>query len=122
MNPKTRSTARRVCRFSMAAVAASISFAMASDTAHAAGSGYGPPAAIVTYSDLNLASGTGVKTLYRRLSAAAAKVCRHFNRRDTAQRAKWQQCHAEALSAAVLDVNVPGLLAMHTKSPRSPGG
>jgi UrcA family protein len=122
MSPKTRSTAPRVCRFSMAAVAASITFAIASNTAYAVGSEYSPPAVIVTYSDLNLANGAGVKTLYRRLSAAAATVCRHFNRRDTAQRTKWQQCHEGALRAAVLDVNVPGLLAMHTRSPQSPGG
>jgi UrcA family protein len=121
MSPKTRSTVRRVCSFSMTAVAASITIAIASHTAYAA-SEDSPPTVIVHYSNLDLANAAGVKALYRRLSAAATTVCRAFNRRDTAQKAKWQQCYEEALSAAVLDVNVPELLALHTRSPQTPGG
>jgi UrcA family protein len=107
------SSGRTVCGASASAVAALVAFAIPGNTAYA-GADDDLPTVTVSYGDLNLASSKGVESLYRRLSTAASTVCGDFDRRSTGQRAKWQECHDQALSAAVFDVNKPTLTALHS--------
>jgi UrcA family protein len=107
-------TSRRIaCGISASAVAVMVAVAIPGNTTYAETED-DPPTVTVSYSDLNLASNAGIESLYRRLSTAASTVCGDFDRRSTGQRAKWQQCHDQALSAAVFDVNKPTLTAMHS--------
>jgi len=63
----------------------------------------------VVYSDLNLQSEAGARTLYKRLKNAAARVCGTGDQRNHA----WKQCYDTALNDAVRSVGAPTLLALH---------
>jgi UrcA family protein len=78
-----------------------------------------PRQVVVDYSDLNLANTTAVKVLYRRLSTAATTVCGELDRRLVARQVIWRQCYEQALSAAIVDVNEPGLSALHSRHART---
>lgn len=66
----------------------------------------------VVYSDLNLQTEAGARTLYQRLKMAAARVCGVVDYRDHA----WRQCYNKALADAVNEVGAPTLLAVHRKA------
>ncbi|HUQ51054.1 MAG TPA: UrcA family protein, partial [Gammaproteobacteria bacterium] len=74
--------------------------------------------------DLDLAKRRDVATLYERVHAAAASVCRAETDklyRDTRIRAPsgWRaQCVQDAVDATVRRVGNPALAALHTQAPR----
>jgi UrcA family protein len=70
------------------------------------------PTIVVHYSDLNLATEDGVRTLYRRLSTAAQEVCPAGDTKMLAQNVSNKTCRAEAIARAVHDVNSPKLAAL----------
>jgi UrcA family protein len=62
--------------------------------------------ALVGYSDLNLDTETGARTLHARLRAASREVCVSFEgRKSMEQRIAWARCYSAALSGAVAQVN-----------------
>ena len=65
------------------------------------------PQRTVQYSDLNLASPSGVTVLYQRIRAAARAVCEPLIFSDLQWRAEGQHCTHEALQRAVYEVNAP---------------
>jgi UrcA family protein len=79
-----------------------------------------PPAQIVVaYSDLNLDSPAGAKTLYRRIAYAARQVCGSPAAAwYPGQRQKWQTCYRTAVENAIRKVNRPVLTALHEQQVR----
>jgi UrcA family protein len=67
----------------------------------------------VAYGDLNLDSQQGTKVLYARLRNGAEVVCSSFESRDMSLRRLWQTCFDQAVAAAVVEVNKPGLTMLH---------
>lgn len=65
------------------------------------------PQRTVQYSDLNLASPSGVVVLYQRIRAAARVVCEPLIFSDLQWRAEGQRCTHEAIQRAVYEVNAP---------------
>jgi UrcA family protein len=94
-------------------VAALTAFAITSNPAYA-GPQDDPPTVIVRYDDLNLVNHAGQETLYQRLRTAANTVCVPIDQSQLARKMKGRQCYEQALSAAVIDVNDPGLSALHS--------
>jgi UrcA family protein len=74
--------------------------------------------------DLDLAKATDVQTLYERVRAAAADVCRAETQRayrTTRLRTPvtWRErCVQDAVDGAVREVGSPSLAALHTQAPR----
>jgi UrcA family protein len=68
----------------------------------------------VSYGDLNLASQSGVATLYRRLSRAADRVCGEHEARSPREHAEFRACRTASLNRAVQQVGHPGVLALHS--------
>ena len=71
------------------------------------------PSITVRYSDLNLATASGVDALYHRISKAASNVCPNPDIRDLTAASLAKQCQVEAIARAVRDVNNPKLAVMH---------
>jgi len=69
--------------------------------------------ALVAYGDLNLDSQLGTKVLYARLRNGAEDVCSSMDGRNLFLKRLWQSCFDEAVAAAVVQVNQPGLTALH---------
>jgi UrcA family protein len=79
---------------------------LCSASAIAVSSADSPPAKLVGYSDLNLDSETGARTLYARLRAASREVCVEFEGTESMdQRIAWARCYSNALSGSVARVN-----------------
>jgi UrcA family protein len=72
----------------------------------------GAPSVVVRYDDLNLSSEQGALALYRRLSAAARRVCPRENSRDLGDFTRSRACRSEAVARAVRAVNSPQLVAL----------
>lgn len=70
----------------------------------------------VAYSDLDLGTEAGARTLYRRLKTAANHVCGGVDHRDLGRDRIWRQCYDKALGDAVARVAAPTLLALHHKT------
>jgi UrcA family protein len=70
----------------------------------------------VEYTDLNLATTAGAKTLYKRISHAAHTVCGSNNLRSVAMQSAFRRCVREAVNAAVEEVGAPTLTALHQGS------
>lgn len=68
----------------------------------------------VSYADLNLASQSGVATLYKRLARAADRVCGEHDARSPREHAAFRDCRAASLNRAVQKVGHPGVLALHS--------
>jgi len=68
---------------------------------------------IVAYGDLNLDSQQGTQVLYARLRNGAEVVCSAFESRDLSLKRIWQTCFDQAVAAAVVQVNKPGLTTLH---------
>jgi UrcA family protein len=75
---------------------------------------------IVSYADLNLASQSGIATLYRRLSRAADRVCGEHEARSPRDHAEFRACRAASLNRAVQQVGHPGVLALHSGQRAAP--
>jgi UrcA family protein len=74
------------------------------------------PVETVRYSDLDLSTPVGVRTLYKRIDNAAWKVCRQmFPVANGPSGIANSNCRAALVDAAVKDVNRPTLTALHTK-------
>jgi UrcA family protein len=69
----------------------------------------------VRYDDLNLATDTGVRTLYARLRQAAVRVCPDRYDRQPERARFARACQAEAIDAAVAEVHSPRLAALHAR-------
>lgn len=67
----------------------------------------GLPQRTVQYSDLNLASPSGVVALYQRIRTAARAVCEPLVFSDLQWHAEGQRCTHEAIQRAVYEVNAP---------------
>jgi UrcA family protein len=65
----------------------------------------------VNFADLNLNHPEGIAALYKRVHAAAVRVCEPTERDDMAHSSKLQLCIADATSRAVTDVNNPAFTA-----------
>jgi UrcA family protein len=65
----------------------------------------------VKFPDLNLSTAAGVETLYRRIHAAASRVCAQPAGEEAATRV----CMTKAESEAIAKVNVPSLTAFYQK-------
>jgi len=59
----------------------------------------------VRYADLDLSTDSGMHTLYRRLSAAAARVCPYPSSRDLAAYSAAQACRAQAVERAARSIS-----------------
>ncbi|MEP7247275.1 MAG: UrcA family protein [Gammaproteobacteria bacterium] len=106
------SIARTLCTLSLPVVATLTTFAITSSPAHA-GPQDDTPAVTVRYDDLNLLNTSGTKTLYHRLRTAANTVCPTADERQPERKMQSRLCYEKSLSAAVIDVNNPGLSALH---------
>lgn len=71
------------------------------------------PQTTVSYTDLDLNNSADAKRLYKRLRAAAQRVCDNYEGRDLRRNVQEQACERQALDRAVLDVNHPVVLALH---------
>jgi UrcA family protein len=70
----------------------------------------------VRYGDLNLATEAGAQVLYKRIRAAALKVCGPaFAYFYPAEWWQWKACYDAAIDVAVKQVNAPALSALHGK-------
>jgi UrcA family protein len=69
--------------------------------------------AVVSFGDLNLDSPQGTMVLYSRLRNGAEDVCSSFEGRDLFFKRLWQSCFDQAVAAAVVQVNRPGLTTLH---------
>ncbi len=78
-----------------------------------AGSATDVPAVPVRYDDLNLATSSGVDTLYRRISLAARDVCPDVYSRDLTIAYAAKRCQADAIDHAVHAMNNPKLASLH---------
>ena len=68
---------------------------------------------LVAYGDLNLESQQGTKVLYARLRNGAEDVCSSIDGRNLFLKRLWQTCFDQAVAAAVVQVNRPGLTTLH---------
>jgi UrcA family protein len=76
--------------------------------------------ALVTYGDLNLESQQGTKALYARLRNGAEDVCSSIDGRNLFLKRLWQTCFDQAVAAAVVQVNRPGLTTLHNQTVNRP--
>jgi UrcA family protein len=67
----------------------------------------------VSYQDLNLSNTADVRVLYRRLKGAARGVCGDVSQQELARHQAFERCYRDALSRAVMQVNLPQLQAMY---------
>jgi UrcA family protein len=67
----------------------------------------------VSYQDLNLSNTADVRVLYRRLKHAATNVCGDVPQQELARHQAFERCYRDALSRAVMQVNLPQLQAMY---------
>jgi UrcA family protein len=70
----------------------------------------------VEYTDLNLATAAGAKTLYKRISHAAHTVCGPNHSRSVALLSAHRRCVRDAVNAAVEKVGAPTLTVLHQGS------
>jgi UrcA family protein len=75
----------------------------------------GLPARTVSYADLDLTKPSGAQALYRRISVAAQQVCTIAGYRDLQEKVNEQRCVAQAIDAAVRDVQSAALNEQHDK-------
>ena len=73
------------------------------------------PSVAVSYSDLNIASAEGARTLYTRIAAAARQVCPLADARDAEQVVSTHACRDAAIARAVHDINSPQLAALQAE-------
>jgi UrcA family protein len=71
---------------------------------------------VVKYDDLDLSSEHDAKILYKRLTSASMQVCSKYASRELSRRAKWEGCIDQALTKAVVDVNVERVTALHHRT------
>jgi UrcA family protein len=67
------------------------------------------PAVVVSYDPVTLTSTAGTQQLYRRIDAAAQRICDMDGNRELARRVRAEQCRRDAVTRAVRDINDPRL-------------
>lgn len=67
----------------------------------------------VRYADLDLTTDEGVKALYRRLRAAAERVCRPLDSPVLSSRRPWRECYDTAMTNAVTGIDNERLATLH---------
>ena len=97
------------------AVVASVATAVMMFAGHANAETSDVPSVTVRYDDLDLATKQGAHTLYRRIVAAAEKVCPDYQTRDLGRITRAQSCRAAAISRAVRQVNSPQLAVIYAE-------
>jgi UrcA family protein len=75
-----------------------------------------PPTRTVHFADLDISKPSGVRTLYRRIEAAAHEVCRLPLESDRHTLGLEQACIQHAVDDAVKKVNSVALAEMHSKT------
>jgi UrcA family protein len=76
--------------------------------------GQQPPSQVVRFSDLNLSTPVGIRTLYTRIANAAWSVCSDLIPRGNGPSAiKNDECRRVLVDIAVSEVNRPELTALH---------
>ncbi len=73
------------------------------------------PRIVVSYGDLDLGTDEGVRTLYRRISVAAARVCPFQESMDPERLSYFKSCRNAAVSRAVSELKVGQLAALHAE-------
>ena len=76
------------------------------------------PSIVVKYSDLDLSTSDGARTLYKRITAAASLVCPYQDARDLTSKAIGKSCRETAIEHAVRSIHNTELAAVrdeHTK-------
>ena len=86
---------------------------MAAGAAGAATSYDDPPSVVVKYSDLALATDSGVNQLYRRIMSAARQVCPDSSIRDLGMQRQVEACRNQAVAKAVRQIDNSRLAALH---------
>lgn len=112
-------TATKSQFFSLASILAVSLLVFSSATMGATAQGAEAPQfdrTIIDYGDLNLHSQQGTKVLYARLRNGAEDVCSSFEGRDLFFKKLWQTCFEQAVTAAVVQVNSPGLTNLHNQT------
>jgi UrcA family protein len=72
-----------------------------------------PPSVVVKYSDLALATDSGVNQLYRRIMSAARQVCPDSSIRDLGMQRQVEACRNQAVAKAVRQIDNSRLAALH---------
>jgi UrcA family protein len=72
------------------------------------------PQIAVSYQDLDLSRPADAKLLYRRLQEAASTVCEPVSAEELARHLAFKRCYEAALDHAVVQINAPQLLAVHS--------
>jgi UrcA family protein len=96
-----------------AALAAAIYCAAFTTTSTAEERNGKPLTKVVSYSDLNMNSESGVRALYGRLKMGATQVCAPFNGGTLRQIFNWRDCVDEAVERSVHEIDQPQLTAYH---------
>jgi len=86
---------------------------MAAGAAGAATSDSDLPSVVVKYSDLTLATDSGVNQLYRRITAAAKQVCPDATMRDLGAQRQVEHCWNQAVAKAIQQIDNPRLAALY---------
>ena len=86
---------------------------MAAGVAGAATSDNDLPSVVVKYSDLALATDSGVNQLYRRIMSAARQVCPDAPIRDLGMQRQVEACRNQAVAKAVRQIDNSRLAALH---------
>jgi UrcA family protein len=77
----------------------------------------------VSFADLDLSKPAGAQTLYKRIKAAARRVCGpidHYTYVAPAQ--AFRECYAKAIADAVAQVDRPSVTALHREQTRTARG
>jgi UrcA family protein len=99
-----RSAARIACITILA-----LSASLLSQPSVAAPASFGPAQVTVSYADLDITRVAGAETLYRRIVAAAARVCPQSNPKALRRNAAMELCAKQALARAVVKVDSAAL-------------
>ena len=73
------------------------------------------PKVVVSYSDLDLSTTEGARTLYKRISVAARQVCPYGDEKALSRFAMNRACREAAIERAVNSVNNAKLAAVRTE-------
>ena len=101
-------------RASAAAAALFATVLVFTASAHAEPASVTTSAITVRYSDLDLSSAQGTQVLYKRIVAAANRVCSEAGVRDLKRAAAADACAQQAIARAVEGVHSPRLVALYS--------
>ncbi len=81
--------------------------------ANAAPAQDGPPSVVVRYDQKTLGTDAGTDELYRRIVAAAKRVCPDESNRDLSAVSRVAACRQQAVARAIQQIGNPHLAAAH---------